>query len=112
MADPLQIPTTAGNPDYTQRTRLDGREYLLHFKWNQLCEHWTLDIYDDVETILVSGIKLIANWPLLRFYQWDSRMPPGNLVVVDLTPDGSPPGFEDLEIGRRCELVYYPATEL
>jgi hypothetical protein len=107
----LVIPTVAGVPYYTMRTRLDGREYNLRFAYNERSDRWHLDIATDADEPLVSGIKLICNWPLLRFFKWDRRLPPGELRVMDLSPDGSPPGLYDLEIGRRCELTYFPVSE-
>lgn len=112
MPSPVDIPTVAGVPYYTLRTRLDGRDYNMRFAWNERAERWHLDIMTDTGELLVAGIKLVANWPLLRFYHSDSRLPPGELSVIDLTPDGSPPGLSDLEIGARCTLTYYPTTDL
>lgn len=107
----LVIPTTQGTPFYTLRTRLDGREYILHFAWNQREERWYLTIADQEDVSLVAGLKLITNHPLLRFYQANPEVPPGELVVHDLTNDGTPPGLDDLGIGLRCELTYYAVTE-
>lgn len=116
MADPavvIAIPTTTGRPYYQQRTRLDGREYVLRFAWNQREARWYLTIADDEDTVLLAGRKLLSNWPLLRHYHAaDARLPPGELMVVDLTGDNVPPGLDDLAIGARCELTYYAVTEL
>lgn len=106
----LTIPTVAGEPYYTLRTRLDGREYNFRFAWNERETRWYMDVLTTAGEPLAVGIKLVANWPLLRFYQWDDRLPPGELVVVDLAGDGSPPGLYDLAIGSRCELTYVPTT--
>ena len=107
----LAIPTTPGLAYYTQRTRLDGREYNLRFAWNQGAERWTLDILDSEDTPIVVGIKLVTNWPLLRAYQYDARVPQGDLRVTTLMPDDRPPGYHDLGIGLRCELTYFSATD-
>lgn len=110
MADlPTQtIPTVAGDPNYTMRVRLDGRDFGLHFVWNEREERWYLTIRSDQDEILAAGIKLIANRPLLRFYQWDKRLPQGELWAWDLTPNGAPPGLYDMEPGNRVELTYHP----
>lgn len=104
------IPTTPGDPFYSQTTRLDGRDYVLHFAWNQREERWYLSIHDEEDAPIVQGLKLIANWPLLRYYHSDSRVPPGEIIVVDATGDGSPPLLDELGPGKRCELTYTPAT--
>lgn len=101
------IPTTPGAPYHTQKTRLDGRDYVLQFAWNEREARWYLSLFDEEEQPLALGIKLVANWPLLRFYRFDPRVPPGELMVVDLTGDGSPPGLDELGAGKRCELTYF-----
>ena len=105
----LRIPTTPDVAYSQQKTRLDGRDYILRFAYNERTERWYLSILDDQEEPLVMGIKLVANWPLLRSYQWDERVPPGELMVMSLTTDETPPTFEDLGEGRRCELTYFEA---
>jgi hypothetical protein len=107
----LLIPTLA-SPYYKQRTRLDGVDYNLRFAWNERIARWHLDIYDDADGIICAGLKLITNVSLLRFYQWDPRMPPGDLRVMTLSPDESPPGLNELGEGLRCQLIYFPMTVL
>jgi hypothetical protein len=107
----LTIPTQGGVPYYTITIKLDGREFGLRFAWNQREERWYMDIRDDTGEALAVGVKVIANWPLLRGSQFDTRLPPGVFMAFDLTQDGSPPGFYDLEPGRRVELSYLPVSE-
>lgn len=104
------IATTPGRPDYSMRTRLDGRNYQLRFLWNMREERWYFDIISDADELLAAGIKIIANRPLIRFYQWDVRLPPGEFRAVDLSTNGSPPGLFDMGKGLRVELTYYPVN--
>lgn len=104
------IPTVIGEPYYTMRTRLDGRDFNLRFAWNQTAERWHMDIYSGADEPLALGIKIVCGIPLLRFYQYDARLPPGILMAMDLSNDNSPPGFLDLAIGKRVELTYFPTT--
>lgn len=108
----LVIPTIPEEPYYRQKTNLEGREFLLSFSYNQRIDRWYLSIYDEEETPLLLGLKLVANWPLLRHYRYDTRLPPGELMA--LTTDGStaPPTLTELGPGRRAELVYLDSTEL
>lgn len=104
------IPTLQGEPYYTQRTKLDGREFVLRFAWNQGLARWFLDIMADDGSMLVAGLRLVPNWPLLRFYQYDSRVPQGDLRVMTFDPTSEPPGLDDMGVGLRCELTYFPRT--
>ncbi len=102
------IPTLEGNPNYTMRVRLDGRDFAFHMLWNEREERWYLSIKSTEDELLAMGIKIITNRPLLRFYQWDKRLPQGELWAWDLTNDQSPPGLFDLAPGKRVELSYHP----
>lgn len=108
LGNPLEIPVSVDTPLYTQRTTLDGREYILAFDWNGRENRWYLSILDVSGEPLANGIKLVANWPLLRRFT-DPRLPTGVLMAIDYSPSsGEPPAFGDL--GRRVKLSYYPVT--
>jgi hypothetical protein len=114
MAQVLLIPTAIAKPYHQQRTKLDGREFLLRFSWNQREARWYLTIADSENTVLRAGIKLICNWPLLsNETEYDERLPLGELEVTDLTNAGAgdPPGFDELGEGKRCELTYFAVTD-
>ncbi len=106
----LLIPTVLDAEYWTQKTRLDGRDYLLRFSYNQRLDRYFLDLLDDEETPLVQGIRLVTNWPLLRHYRWDERVPPGELMAISLQTDVTPPRFGELGEGRRCELTYFEGS--
>lgn len=103
---------TLEEPYYRERTRLEGRDYILDFAYNEREERWYLSISDEDEVPIARGIKLIANWSLLFPYRYDERTPPGELTVADLTTDGTPPTLLELGEGKRCELIYWTREEL
>jgi hypothetical protein len=104
----LAIPTTA-DPYYAQKTRLDGRDFILHFSYNQREDRFYLALHDDEDAPILHGIKLVANWPLLRGYRWNTALPPGELFVASLIGN-DPPGLNELGPGKRCQLIYRPFT--
>ena len=95
---------------WSQRTALDGRDYVLTFDWCQRDGHWRLDIADADGVAIVSGVTLVTRGhPLAGVI--DTRRPAGDLVVVDATgANDLDPGFADL--GARFRLVYFTAAEL
>ena len=111
--DPLEIPIPtqggAAYPLFSIRTVLDGQSYGLTFYYCAREDRWYLTIRDINEAVLVAGLKLIANWPLLRRCQHVPGIPRGNLTCVDYSAQGGEsPGLSDL--GTRCRLLYYPVT--
>jgi hypothetical protein len=115
---PVVIPTSTTLPDYRQTTSLEGRDYVLRFRWNTREARWYLDVADQDETPIVSGLKLVAEAPLLRLVRRDDRRPPGELWVRDREARTSAagklvardPGLD--ELGGRCALLYFAAAEL
>lgn len=107
----IEIPCTPdGCATWTQRTALDGRDYVLAFRWNQRAGSWTLDLADQDGAAIASGCVLVAGYPLLKGVT-DARRPPGELAVLDTFGlDDLDPAFSDL--GTRFVLVYVTAAEL
>lgn len=117
----ILIPTQreADVESWTQRTELDGRDYLLSFSWSRREERWFLDVADESASPIAQNIKLVAGWPMLLRVV-DERRPPGEIMVVDqaaLDAEGTPdlqiavdPGLDDL--GARVVLVYLDAAEI
>jgi len=106
MSDPVEIVLSLDTPLYTQRVTLDGVGYLFRFDWNGREGRWYFDLGDLNESWIVTGIKVIANWPLFRRVS-DPRKPKGDLLAVDFSGmGGEPPDFYDL--GRRVKLIYTP----
>jgi len=103
---------TSDLPFYSLRTRLDERDYTFKFNYSTRQSRWYLSIYDVENVLLVAGLKLVANFPLLKYYKFRDGMPQGDLIVMCTTADTAPPTLNELGPGLRCELTYYPQAEL
>lgn len=99
-----------GQSSWTQRTALDGVDFILTFDWCQRFGHWRLDIADAQGVAIKTGVALTADvMPLLGLV--DPRRPKGELMVVDRTgATDADPGFADL--GGRFLLAYFSAADL
>lgn len=101
---------TFDDPFYSMITNLDGTDYLFEFRYNQREDCWYFDLSLTDGTLLVAGIKVVCNRPLLRKFV-DTRLPPGTLIALSNTTDASPPGLEELGEDRRVTLIYSPFGE-
>ena len=102
--------TPNGVARWTQRTALDGVDYLLTFRWSQREGHWLLDVATAEASPIVSGLALVVG-SLLLVGVVDARRPAGQLVAVDTTgANDADPAFDDL--GTRFVLTYVTAAEL
>jgi hypothetical protein len=99
--------TPSGAATWTQRTQLDGVDYILVFYWAQRDGHWWMHVQDVNEVPIASGLKLVTNWPLLRGVR-DVRRPPGSLFIVDTQGLDEDPAFDTL--GTRHILTYTSAS--
>lgn len=103
---PLEIPLPVDTPLFTMSVILDGQSYNLQLDYCEREFRWYLSILTIDGIRLASGIKVIADWPLLR-QAVDERLPPGILMSADVSGSGGEsPEFADL--GRRVKLWYYP----
>lgn len=106
----LEIPIRQEGPHFGFATELDGVSYGLSFRWNDRVGQWVLDVLDGEGTVVVSGIRVVLDTPLLFRYQGRASIPPGELIAVDSTGGSTEADLEDL--GRRVLLYYLSADEL
>lgn len=107
----LTVPCSPnGSACWTQRTALDGSDFVLSFDWNQRTGLWLFSVADQDGVPIVSGRALTTGTLLLKGVR-DSRRPKGEFVVEDTTQrNDADPAFDDL--GGRFLLVYVDASEL
>lgn len=106
----IELPIRQEGPLFGFSTELDGVTYGLTFRWNDRVEQWCLDIEDGEGTLIVAGIRVVIDTPLLRRYQGRASVPPGEMMAIDT---GGTSKESDLEaLGRRVALFYVSANEL
>jgi hypothetical protein len=96
------IPTSIEDSNYRQIVSLSGVDYELFFAWNSRESRWYFSLSNDGVRLL-SGIKVVINWPLIRPGQ-SLPMSPGMLIAIDATGAGVDPGLSDF--GDRVTLMY------
>lgn len=92
----LSLPTFPGRQAYRYEVELSGRSYQLALRWVGADGRWSLDVATADGTPLRSGIRVVADTPLLRLGA-DERLPPGEIVAYGATP-GQDPGRDDLSL--------------
>ena len=102
MAD-LVIPTRFDLPSYEYQLELEGTLYTFTFNYNRRLDRWFMNIGDEVNNPIVSGIKIIVNYDLLDRYK-NSKLPPGQFIAIDESGENKTPGREDL--GNDVKLFY------
>jgi len=95
-------------PAFTQEATLDNIPYRLTFNWNTRGEYWTISIADRDEVKLISGIKLVMNYGLIRRYPGRGQ-PPGEFIVIDPSQQLEKAGRNDFQ--DKVSLVYLSEDE-
>ncbi|MBU6427984.1 MAG: hypothetical protein KGR26_03150 [Cyanobacteria bacterium REEB65] len=102
MAD-FVIPVDSSSTNYTVDVSLSGGVYRFGLFWNTRGQFWSLDIFDQTDKALATGLKLVADWELISGLG-NSALPPGFLYCVDTSGRGLDPTESDL--GTRVILLY------
>lgn len=105
--------STFTDPFYTETVPLDGRPYILTFKYSQREDRWYMDVTDVDSTLdIVLGIKIVPNFDLLGRFRYMPNCPQGALIAtINDGNDDSAPGQNELGIASRVTLNYITQTE-
>jgi hypothetical protein len=103
----LSVPITSDSHDQTFTTELEGVVYTFRFKFNARAERWTMDIADENGSVIVGGVPLVADFPLIQRFGRAS-LPPGELVALNLFKTGTEPG--EFSFDGNFELMYEEAN--
>jgi len=97
------------NPNHTILIELELKIYKLAFKFNSTKLFWTMDIYAEDDTLLLSGIKIVPNYPLNFLYK-NSLLPNG--VFMCEISDKSARIIRDSFSSGKAKLLYLTQDEL
>lgn len=105
----LTLPTFE-DPFYSYAVSLEGRSYLLSFRYNQREECWYLTIAMSDGTVLLAGIKVLVGVNLL-WRRADNRLPPGQLYAFVTGNNTEHPGLTDFGDTKRVALGYVTSDD-
>jgi len=108
MAD-LQIPVNGRLASQIMTIPLDGVRYRLKVYYSFRQSIWFFDLMTDRETDLLVGVKIVPDWGLISRFKIDG-LPPGEIIAIDTSETGLPPGRDDFGLDRRVRLVYREAS--
>ena len=106
----IVIPTTADFPHFRQVVSLNGVTYRLEFVYNGRDASWCMSVYAAGGDVLVSGVRVRADYPLMRQYV-SAELPDGVMFCVDVEAARREPGRDDL-IDGKFPLVFATSQEV
>lgn len=96
-------------PAFTEEIELDNIPYRFTLNWNTRGEYWSLSIADRDLIKLISGVKLVMDYELLRRYPARST-PPGELYVIDPSGQLDKVGRDDFQ--DKASVIYMTEDEV
>ena len=97
------------NPNHTLLVELESKLYKFWFKFNVLGDFWTMDIYSEDDVLLLAGIKMVANYPLI-FANKNTLLPTGDFVCE--SPDIYARIVRDSFSSGKVKLLYLTEAEV
>lgn len=83
---------------------LSGKTLTLVFRWNEEFEFYTMDVFSRGLDLILKGIKIIKNAPLIGKYAKMELPPYGDLFVQDTGTNSDQPSLETF--GERFILIW------
>ena len=100
----VEVPLTVTDSSFVQEITLDNTTYRATFRWNARESEWYMTLADIEDTVIRSGIKLVAGASFLRHaVNYDVR-PPGELMLLGVATRDN--------LGIDATLVYLDEDEL
>ncbi len=93
---------------FVQKIELGGVFYLIRIRWNSRTESWFLHVFDADGNPLVTGKRLVPNYPLMEIHTDKFS---GELMVIDKQNDLTNAVITYENLGRRFLLVYLSKEE-
>jgi hypothetical protein len=103
----LEMPVRTDLPSYHFQHDLEGKTYDLEFNWNDRGGFWTMDLNDELGSPIITGVRVITDYPLLSDYRVDG-VPPGVFIAYDTGGESKDAGVDDF--GTRVLLIYREST--
>lgn len=104
----IRISVLDANDSLTE-VELDGITYFLRLSWNSEAELWALSIENAYNEVIVAGIAVVPDTPLLGAYR-HLDVPAGELVA--LAPDRRNTVGREPLIAGDVVLIYVDAEEV
>lgn len=76
----IEVPVLDTN-DSLLEIELSGATYFLRMSWNSEGEFWVLGVEDYAHTLILAGLRVVPNSPLLARWQ-NLAVPAGELYAV------------------------------
>jgi hypothetical protein len=93
---------------FIQKIELGGIFYSIRIRWNTRSESWFLHVFDADDNPLITGKRLVPNYPLTDIHSDRFK---GELIVLDKQNDLTDADITYDNLGTRFLLIYLTEEE-
>ncbi|QNR53870.1 hypothetical protein phiK7A1_082 [Pseudomonas phage phiK7A1] len=100
------------DPIYRYGVTLEEEAKQLTFYWNSRCKQWHMDMHNEDQTVVVQGIPLVAQYPILIDYPLEAAGLTGYFILLPVNSSQVASLNDDMSIMPQFfELFYTYITE-
>lgn len=100
----VKIPLINSAGAYGFDIELDGIVYILAFRYNYRLSLWIMDVKDENDNDIVTGIPLVTGTALLKPYRNNAGIPLGMFFIINHVNEWNDPTRYEL---ARDAFLYY-----
>jgi len=89
-----QLPLNTESYNFEFRIPLDGKTFTLAFRYNQRAERWMMDVRDNLNTPIKTGLAILGGAELIERFVADKNLPDGSLFFLNIEDIKSDISFE------------------
>lgn len=104
----ITISFQQGYPTQSTDFTIDNQTFTIRVKWNQRFSFWSMSLYNRESALIIGGIRLVENTPLIGFLSL--KYFDGDFFFVRNYGDKTPPDFD--AIGGDFSLIYLRRNEI
>lgn len=95
------------DPNYHYGATIEGQQKQFTFYWNYRTASWHMDLKNEDQTIIVSGVPLVAEYPMLADHPMQEFLLSGYFVLLPSIVGTPAPIASDLTVIPESYSLFY-----
>lgn len=107
-----ELPLYTDSLRYKYGTNIEGQSKQFEFYWNSRAASWHMDIRNEDQTVIVQGVPLVPNYPMLADHPMKDNLLSGYFILLSNVTNETPDVSRDSTvIPEFYTLMYVYLTE-
>lgn len=102
-----ELPLFADILPYRYGTPIEGQQKQFEFYWNSRAAQWHMNIRNEDQTVVVLGVPLVAEYPMLADHPMRDNLLTGYFVLLPSIVGTPPPITSDYTVVPESYKLFY-----